>query len=70
MPAHLEKGLQALRNEAEEDDATYLYSSLESQKCVPRITHLEDAPEPILSQISNLQYLQLRRNAPQVQLID
>ena len=49
---------------------TYLDTSLESQEGISRIAHLEDAPESIFCQIPNLQYFQLRRNAPQVELVD
>lgn len=49
---------------------TYLDSCFESKKGISRIAHLKDPAESILCQISNLQYLQLGRHTPQVQLID
>lgn len=45
-------------------------SGLEGQERIPRIAHLENSPESILCQIPNLQYLQVRRDTPQIQLVD
>ena len=49
---------------------TYLNSGLESQEGISRIAHLKDPSEPVLCQISDLQYFQIRGNTPQIQFVD
>lgn len=52
------------------ESTTYLNACLERQESVSGIAHLEDSSKSIFCQISYFQYLQLRRNRPQIELID
>lgn len=53
---------------AKEKKKTNLNSCLERQERVARVAHLEDASEPILGKVTDLEYLQLRRHGAEVEL--
>lgn len=54
----------------QDNQLAYLHSRFERQEGVPGIAHLEDAPKPVLGQVTNLKDLQIWRHGPQVELCD